>query len=233
MTGKSENPKAPTGDTSENDAVAEYLRRNPSFLVDNPDLVVILTPPDFRHGEDVIDMQRFMLNSLQKHIQSLTNREKKFLAIAEDRIAGLGRVQDCAMVLLKANTLGELARAIRSDIPELLHIETARLCLEKDETAGGAQILAPDVADELIGRKNQVALLEESGDSRALVGMDKADVNSMALARLSAADGSPCGMLVLGAAEADGFNPRQGTDLLSFLARVIESCLRRWQTDSH
>ena len=40
-------------------------------------------------------------------------------------------------------------------------------------------------------------------------------------------------VLALGSAETDGFNPRQGTDLLSFLARVIESCMRRWQNDSH
>ena len=233
MTGKSENPKAPAGDASENDAVAEYLRRNPGFLVDNPDLVVTLTPPDFRHGEDVIDMQRFMLDSLQKHIQSLTSREKKFLAIAEDRVAGFGRVQDGAILLLGTNSMRELVRAVSFDLPDLLDIEAARLYMVSDEASSGAHILAPDVADKLIGRKNHVALLQDSGDRRALVGMEKSDVKSMALIRLSNADKSNCGALALGSVEIDGFNSRQGTDLLSFLARVIESCMRRWRNDSH
>jgi uncharacterized protein len=231
MTGKSENPKTPDDETSESDAVAEYLRRNPGFLVDNPDLVVTLTPPDFRHGEDVIDMQRFMLDSLQKHIQSLTSREKKFLAIAEERVAGFGRVQDGAVLLLATNSFRELVRAVNFDLPDLLDIDSARLCLEEDETADGtsaAHVLASGVADELIGRKNQVTLLEDAADKRAQVGMEKADVKSLALIRLSTG-----GVLALGAAETDGFNPRQGTDLISFLARVIESCIRRWQNDSH
>lgn len=236
MTGKSENPKEPAAETSENDAVAEYLRRNPSFLVDNPDLVVTLTPPDFRHGEDVIDMQRFMLDSLQKHIQSLTSRERKFLAIAEDRVAGFGRVQDAAVMLLGANSFRDLVRAVNFDLPDLLDIDSARLCLEADgaiDASCAAHVLAPGAADKLIDRGNQVALLEDSADRRALVGMEKADVKSLALIRLSAANKSACGILALGAAETDGFNPRQGTDLLSFLARVVESCMRRWQNASH
>jgi uncharacterized protein YigA (DUF484 family) len=236
MTGKSENPKPPADEASENDTVAEYLRRNPSFLVDNPDLVVTLTPPDFRHGEDVIDMQRFMLDSLQKHIQSLTSREKKFLAIAEDRVAGFGRVQDGAVMLLGANSFRAMVRSINFDLPDLLDIDSARLCLEGGGTgdwSSGAHALTPGVADKLIGRKNDVALLEDAADRRALVGMEKADVKSLALIRLSSGDKSARGILALGSAETDGFNPRQGTDLLSFLARVIESCMRRWQKDSH
>lgn len=231
MTGKSENPNTTLGEATESDAVAEYLRRNPGFLVDNPDLVVTLTPPDFRHGEDVIDMQRFMLDSLQKHIQSLTSREKKFLAIAEDRVAGFGRVQDGAVMLLAANSFRELVRAINFDLPDLLDIDSARLCLEEDETTDGtsaAHVLATGVADKLIGRKSQVALLEDSADKRAQVGMEKADVKSLALIRLSTG-----GILALGSVETDGFNQRQGTDLISFLARVVESCMRRWQNDSH
>ncbi|MEE2971120.1 MAG: DUF484 family protein [Pseudomonadota bacterium] len=236
MTGKSENPNTPADDNSENDAVAEYLRRNPSFLVDNPDLVVTLTPPDFRHGEDVIDMQRFMLDSLQKHIQSLSSREKKVLAIAEDRIAEFGRVQDGAELLLGANSFRELVRAVNFELPDLLDIDSARLCLERGETgiaSSGAHVLASGVADNLIGRKNDVALLEESADRRALVGMENADVKSLALIRLSTGNKTARGVLALGSTETDGFNPRQGTDLLSFLARVIESCMRRWQNDSH
>jgi uncharacterized protein len=236
MTGKSENPKAPSNEGSEDEIVAEYLRRNPSFLIDNPDLVVTLTPPDFRHGEDVIDMQRFMLDSLQKHVQSLTSREKKFLAIAEDRVAGFGRVQDAALMLLTASSLRELVRAVNFDLPELLDIDSARLCLEDGENAkitGGAHILPADVADRLIGRGNQIILLENAADRRAEIGMEKANVKSLALIRLSSGNTAGRGVLALGSAEPKGFNPRQGTDLLSFLARVIESCMRRWQNVSN
>ena len=29
-------------------------------------------------------------------------------------------------------------------------------------------------------------------------------------------------------AEVDGFDPNQGTELLSFMARVLERCIKRW-----
>ncbi len=129
-----------------------------------------------------------------------------------------------------------LVRSINFDLPDLLDIDSARLCLEgggKGDWPSGAHALAPGVADKLIGRKKDVALLEDAADRRALVGMEKADVKSLALIRLLSGDKSARGVLALGSAETDGFNPRQGTDLLSFLARVIESCMRRWQNNSH
>lgn len=232
MTGKTEDAQAVPEGPSEVETVTEYLRRHPGFLVENPDLIVTLTPPDFRRGEDVIDMQKFMLDSLQKYVISLTSRERKLLAVAEDRLAGYGRVQDATLALLGAKTFQGMVRTVTSDLPELLDVQSARLCVEGSlpGPAGKAGMVAiePHTADRLIGRRRNAVLLNDAADRRDSVGMAKTDVKSLALVRLTLGKEIPAVILVLGAAAADGFHPRQGTDLLTFLSRVLEHCVRRW-----
>lgn len=234
MTGKSTDAKAVPEGPTEAETVAEYLSRHPGFLVENPQLTVTLTPPDFRRGEGVIDMQKFMLDSLQKYVISLTSRERKLLAVAEDRVAGYGRVQDATLALLGATSFQGMVRTVTSDLPEMLDVNTARLCVEGSlpGPAGKAGMveIEPHTADRLIGRRRKAVLLDDAADRRELVGMDKTDVKSLALVRLSLGAGAPAGILALGAVATDGFHPRQGTDLLTFLSKVVEHCVRRWLT---
>jgi uncharacterized protein YigA (DUF484 family) len=53
-------------------------------------------------------------------------------------------------------------------------------------------------------------------------------VSSDALLRLSISSTTPTALLALGAREPGQFHPGQGTELLTFLARVVESCIRGW-----
>jgi len=53
-------------------------------------------------------------------------------------------------------------------------------------------------------------------------------VRSDALIRLSVGQNVPLGLLVFGTRHPGYFNAGQGTELLVFLARVLEHCLRQW-----
>ena len=53
-------------------APAEYLRRHPDFLLEHPDLVWVLTPPEQRSGNGVVDMQRYMLERMKTDLAKLT-----------------------------------------------------------------------------------------------------------------------------------------------------------------
>lgn len=46
----------------------------------------------------------------------------------------------------------------------------------------------------------------------------------------AAGGGLPEGVLALGTRTEGTFHPQQGTELLSFLARVVEHAVRRWAT---
>ena len=53
-------------------------------------------------------------------------------------------------------------------------------------------------------------------------------VRSEALIRLSIGDATPEALLALGSRDAEHFQEGQGTELLGFLARVVEGSIRGW-----
>ena len=78
------------------------------------------------------------------------------------------------------------------------------------------------------GADTPFALLEETSDDGAVFGETSGLVRSAAYVRINAGDNLPVGILALGARERGAFHPGQGSDLVNFLARVAELCLRRW-----
>jgi uncharacterized protein YigA (DUF484 family) len=53
-------------------------------------------------------------------------------------------------------------------------------------------------------------------------------VRSDAMVRLSIGSTAPAGLLAFGTRHPGFFNGNQGTELLTFLARVLEHCIRGW-----
>ncbi|MDS4073000.1 MAG: DUF484 family protein, partial [Defluviicoccus sp.] len=87
--------------------------------------------------------------------------------------------------------------------------------------------LAPGDVDRLIGEGNEVLLYRQFDDDCPLFDPAAKAVRSAALARLEPGAPGISGVLALGAHREDTFHPRQGTELLEFVARVTELCLKR------
>ena len=166
----------------------------------------------------------------------MSSRERKLLSAAEERLAQYGRAQDAALALLDATSLRNFSRIVRSELPALLDVEIARLCVEAEEATAardekaGLSVLEPGTVDELMGHGRDIVLLDEAPDEYALFGRDGGGIASLALLRLGAGSSGLNGLLAFGSTDPDGFHPLQGTDLLAFLARVAEHCVRRWQS---
>ena len=216
------------------DTVADYLRRHPDFLAERADLIAALTPPAYHKGEGVVDLQRFMLESLRQELKSLKSREDRLLAAAEEREASQARVQEAALAMLEARSFEHLIRTVNERIAEMLEIVSVRLCVETDDSIpgpsakAGVVVVDPGTIDKWMRRTDDIVLVGGAPGRRAIFGAASADVRSYALLRLGFGPKSPAGMLALGSDDADGFHPRQGTELIAFLARVLEHCVRRW-----
>jgi len=217
-------------------AVADYLRRHPDFLIEHPDLIAVLTPPTLHQGEGVVDLQRFMLESLRKELGSLQSREERLLGAAEELGASQYRVQEAALAVLEARSFEHLIRTVNERIADLLGIASVRLCVETSDSIPGPSgkarvvVIEPGTIDKWMRRTDDIVLVGGSPGRRAIFGGTAGDVRSYALLRLGFGPKSPGGLLALGSADADGFHPRQGTELIAFFARVLEHCVRRWLT---
>lgn len=234
MSGKSDDVPMIRAETIAPDAVAEYLRSHPDFLAENPDLIAVLTPPQFDRGEAVVDMQSFMLGRLQSEIAGLRSTEAALLAAAESNISIQAAVHLATTALLGARSFKQLIRLINEELPAMLDVAATALCVETDDKlpgkAGdaGVAVIAPGTMDGLFEPDTNIALCPDTPGVAAIFGDNAAKVNSSAMMRLDIGAKAPMALLALGAQAPDGFHPGQGTDLLGFLGHVVEHCIRRW-----
>ncbi len=236
MSGTPEDAGARAAEDPAPEAVADYLRRHPDFLLDRRDLIEALTPPSHHRGDGVVDLQRFMLESMRAELASLRSREDHLLDAAEERDVSQSRVREAALALLDARSFEHLIRTVNERVAELLDVEAIRLCIEtSDRIPGppgkaGVVVIEPGTIDKWMRRADDIVLVAGAPGRRAIFGAGAGEVRSYALLRLGFGAKAPGGLLALGASDADGFHPRQGTELLAFLARVLEHCVRRWLT---
>ena len=236
MSGTPKDANTRTDGGLESEAVAEFLRLHPNFLVDNPNLIATLTPPSHHQHEGVVDLQRFMLESMREELGSLKSRENRLLEAAEERDASQSRVQEAALAILEAHSFEHLIRTVNKRITQLLCIASVRLCIETSEAIPGLAVKAGVIVieagtiDKWMRRTDDIVLVGGAPGRRVIFGRNASDVRSYALLRLNFGPKLPGGLLALGSSDADGFHPRQGTELIGFLARVLETCIRRWLT---
>jgi uncharacterized protein YigA (DUF484 family) len=216
------------------DQVAAYLERHPDFLNDHPQLLELLTPPDQRLGAGVLDMQKFMVIRLRERVAELERSNARLSAIGAENLRVQTLVQGAALALLTARSFEAMIDLVVARLPDLIDIEASSLCVESGtplpgkSNLVGVRVIRPGAIDRIVGTTGEVRLIADTPGSRTLFGEIAPRIRSMALARLSFGPGTPPGALALGSAKPDGFAPTQGTELLTFLARIVELCIRRW-----
>jgi uncharacterized protein YigA (DUF484 family) len=216
------------------DAVVAYLQRHPDFLNEHPDLLELLTPPDQRLGAGVLDMQKFMVTRLRDKLAEAERVNAQLITIGQDNLKAQTLVQGAALALLTARSFETMIDLVVTRLPDLIDIEASSLCVESGvelpgkSSPAGVRVIRPGAIERIVGTGGEVRLIADTPGSRTLFGEMAPRIRSMALARLSFGPGTPPGALALGSAKPDGFAPTQGTELLTFLARIVELCIRRW-----
>ena len=217
--------------------VAAYLRRHPDFLTNRPDLVAILTPPEREMGDGVVDLQRFMLERMRTDVARLKLVQRKLIATSRANLQNQSRVHAAVLAMLAATTFEHLIAVVTEELTLLLDIDAVGLCIEAapgkrakhPALTQGVQVLEPGAVDELLGSSHDVLLRSDVVGDPVLFGAAAAGlVRSDALVRLKVSSAAPVGLLALGARKPGVFHPGQGTELLTFLAQVIEHSIRAW-----
>ena len=228
--------KALSGPVISPESVAVYLEQNPGFLNDRPELLTILIPPEQNHGGGILDMQKFMLERLQGELTRFGSREQALLAVAESNADVQRCVFAATKALLDAKSFEDLIKIILKKMPKMFDISAAALCIEAGDhvpagaTENGIIVVEPGALDSLMGSEHSVALKSNIEGDKAIFGSRATKVRSAALLRLDLGSKVPNGLLALGAKSPTGFDPRQGTELLSFFSYVLQRTIRRWLT---
>ena len=234
MAGKKEDAAADEDDTDAIGAerVALWLDRHPDFFVSRADLLSQMAFPARWSGEGVVDLQRHMLERRQDEIENLRNCAIEVIETSRSNLSSQTRTHAGALALVAAGDFDELVGVVTDDLPLLLDVDVATLGFEAGSEDGHAFIsphivtLDEGAVERLVGVGREVALVHDIGADGDLFGAAAGLVRSAALARLHPARGMPVGLLALGS-RGDDFYSGQGTELVGFLARVLEFCIRR------
>ncbi len=213
--------------------VVAYLKRHPDFLAHHPDLIEFLTPPERQNGAGVVDFQSAMIERLQSELGGIRANHDNLVSTTRGNLSSQARIHQAVLDLLNARSFEHFVEAITTDLAVKLDIDCAALCIESDKPNAprprtGVRFLPLGAVDALLGEDAMSKLRPAVAAERRIYGAGATLVKSDALLRLAISPESPTGLLALGAREPGHFQPKQGTELLSFLARVIESTARAW-----
>ncbi len=213
--------------------IVDYLKRHPTFLLRHPELLEVRAAPGRVKGEAVVDLQQFMVERLRKDLTRLRGLQDEMVANSRDNLSTQERIHKAALALLAAENFEHLIEIVGTDLAVLLDVDAAALCVEatadkNPRTVEGVQVLPAGHVDALLGANHDVLLRDDAEGDQAVFGPAAGLVRSDALIRLTISESVPAGLLAFGTRHPGYFNAGQGTELLTFLARVLEHCLRQW-----
>lgn len=209
-------PRSPTAEQ-----VAAWLRENPGFLAERPELYGELTPPKRVFGEGVTDHMAAMLDAARRQARGLA--EEMAAYTTEDRAeAGLvARVHDAVVAMIGAEDVVDCAL---NEWPALLGIESVTLAaegrppepllpldrgtLERVLPPGRDAIVRPYVTDAAALHAEAAPLVVR--DAVVRVAMPARDL-----------------LLVLGARDAAALPLRGATAALGFLGRALATAVAK------
>lgn len=217
--------------------VEEYLKANPTFLKDNPELFNHLAPPEKDLGDGVVDLQHYILGNLRKDYRSLQERYEDLVTSSRDNMSTLSQVHDAVVNLIKARDLEQLLETLTIDLARLFDVDVVRLSMESEvaeyydnyyseHTYSGITFITMGTVDALFREKDTMLCEDTAEQHLPLLEEIFADcvrlVESCALLRLDLPATQRQAILSFGVRHKGRFHKTQGTELLSFLARIVE-----------
>lgn len=237
------NTKAPRTDTAATveltDAqVSEFLRENPDFLKRFPQLLTVMYPPEREFedvdpaGGEVVDLQDAMLSRVRSELGKMHDQCGDLIDAGRANMQSQTRIHAAVLALLKARSLDHLIEILTIDLAGLLHVDAAALCLEggtvAPSTNQGVRVVPAGTIERLVDVSRVVTLRENTEGDRRIYGEAAGLVRSEALLRLAVREDAPIALLALGSRDPSRFHPGQGSELLVFLASIMEHCIRTW-----
>ena len=217
------------------DKVKAYLRRHPDFLIRHPELVSVLTPPSNQRGENVLDMQHFMIDRLQSELARAEAMRDDIVAASRSNLSSQGRVQGAVLALLEARSFEQFIEVVTTDFVNLLDVDVASLCIETtkdgkmaDASTCGVRVLKRGSVGLLMGKSGDIVLRADIKGEAMIYGTAASVVRSDALLRLAMGSHAPAGLLALGSRDAKHFGPNQGKELLQFVGSVLSRLIGGW-----
>lgn len=221
-------------------SVISFFKKQPDFLAKNPQILASQKFPDPENESGLVDFQNFMVRRLRTENAHLREMIEEMIENGRDNISIQSFTLTAALALLNTVSPGDLKRLVHQDLPQMLDLDVCRVALERrhpmaaDTPPSPALMdldpiwMQPSTVDRLLGEDNGIHLATNFVDHMDLFAEARVPIRSVALVRIHGRSVIPPGLFVLGSRSAVTFHPDQGSELVSFLTRVLENCLYRF-----
>lgn len=213
--------------------IIEYLQNNPKFLQQNPQACDLLVPPHNGAGKNVSDFQSFMIKRLKDDKEKVMETTQAIVENARSNMNNQQRIHKAVLRLLEARNFDEFIHIITMDLSAMLDTDISVLVVESNGSdiphihTSGIRVLPEGTIDNWMKGQN-VLLQSNIAGIEAIYGGGANLVQSQALLRIDISLNTPPAILAFGSRDPEMFGDGQGTEMVSFLALVVERAFRNW-----
>jgi uncharacterized protein YigA (DUF484 family) len=227
---------------------AATLRRaildDPSLVLDDSAVMAALLETGGDGGRNVVDLRGALVSRLESRLDQLSRTHRSVIAAAYENLAGASQVHRTILRLLDAADFAEFLRILVIEAPQIVAVDSARLCLESGvaeagpadeaglgETLASRLVMLPEggvAAYAALGdtAAREGVLLRAAPEEAELIWGDEAGaIRSEAFIDLDL--GPRRGAIAFGSEDARRFSEDQGVDLVAFLGGAAARILRK------
>ncbi|HPD82579.1 MAG: DUF484 family protein [Alphaproteobacteria bacterium] len=213
--------------------VMAFLRANPKFLEQYPQACDLLVPPKNGTGKNVSDFQSFMIKRLKDDKEKVLVTTQNIVENARSNMNNQQRIHKVILRLLEARNFEEFIHIITMDLSTMLDTDISVLVVESNGNdiphvmTSGIRVLPAGTIDKWM-QGSRVLLQSGISGIEPIYGGGATLVQSQALLRVDISMETPPAILAFGSRDPNMFHEGQATDLVDFLARVVERAFRNW-----
>jgi uncharacterized protein YigA (DUF484 family) len=213
---------------STEDMVRAFLRDNPRFLDDNPDILESLSLP--HNSGNAVSLVERQVGVMRDRNKEMRNRLDNMLATAHDNDLLFEKTKRLVLNLLEAKNLPAMVEIIYDSLGKDFEIDFYSLTLLGDEKSlprTMARVASVEKASEqvstLIGSNRAVCGVLREEEMTFLFGEKGLQVGSVAAVPLRY--NNLYGILAIGNADPNFYKSSMGTLFLSYIAEVVNRIL--------
>ena len=212
--------------TLRSEVVIRFLRENPEILTCD---MALMTELGVRPtAQNIVEFGPAALARVHEAHRVESQARQYLEATAQANFSAQAQTHGAVVDLLDARNHADLARRVDELAQLRFGLTAGVVALEGPErTPAGWRVMPEGGIDMLVGHQ-AVARMGFEPLALGLFGERAPQIKSMAMVRLAVWSPARSGLLAFGSADEEGFTEDMGTELVAFLARVVERTAERW-----
>ena len=208
-------------------AVRRFLADNPAFLTGDDGLLAELGLKVA--GGNVVEFAPAALARVHAAHQREAEQRQQIEATARVNFAAQAQTHGAVVDLLEARNNSDLARRVDELARARFGLAAGIIALEREGLPpAGWKHLVEGQVDLILDGPQRLTRMGFAPTALGLFGADAGEIRSMAMVRMAIWEPSRQGLLAFGSPDPEGFTPEMGSELVAFLARVVERTAERW-----